>query len=411
MSKPNWLPNLVGGVSIWKLGQDLNQPRFFDGRLLVPETEGSESLPNAVTWDLTSLVPLREARTSHPAEAEKAVADFLACLDVVSKEFASETSGYFKFRDALTFPRGLDLAQTGDDAYYFDPASGKLKVINWGACPREIAGSQKLVFGWEDWGALRKAGAAVVAGAGLGAAAAGVAVVAGAAPGENKDEKKDEKPKDKQDAKKRRPWWHWLLVALAALAILLLILWLLRSCVSCNPQAGAADGATDGLAEGAIAAEAGLEDGADATDGANGADADPDAVVDGASDATDAGDGGDAAKKDGAADDDDDDDEPGAGGGGGSGGGGGVGSGGGGGGSGGGGGGGGGPAGPTDRPKLHAVHPNAVRWKISRGTALLHKGQAVAGQGRTFDVTLKRGKSFRDVTVEWQDKKGVWHTF
>ncbi len=40
-----WLPNLVGGVSIWKLAVDLNEAKFFDGRLLVPETEGSESLP------------------------------------------------------------------------------------------------------------------------------------------------------------------------------------------------------------------------------------------------------------------------------------------------------------------------------------------------------------------------------
>ena len=159
MSKPNWLPNLVGGVSIWKLAQDLNQQRFFDGRLLVPETEGSESLPTTVTWDVASLVPLREARAKHPAETDKAVKDFLACLDVVSKELASSESGYFKFKDALTFPSGLDGAGE-DGAYFFDPASGKLKVINWGASPREIAGSQKLVFGWEDWGALRKAGAA-----------------------------------------------------------------------------------------------------------------------------------------------------------------------------------------------------------------------------------------------------------
>lgn len=405
MSKPNWLPNLVGGVSIWKLAQDLNQPRFFDGRLLVPETEGSESLPTSVTWDLTSLVPLREARTSHPAEVDRAIADFLACLDVVSKELASEGSGYFKFRDALTFPRGLDGAEEGD-AYYFDPSSGRLKVINWGASPREIAGTQKLVFGWEDWGALRKAGAVAVAGAVL--AGASAAAVAGAvpspAPTDKKDDKNDEKPKDKQDTKKRRPWWQWLLVALAALVLVLLLVWLLRSCVSCDSQVRATDGATDGLVEGAAVAEAGFVDGADAT-GGDATDADPDGVADGATDATDAGDGGDAAKKDGAADDDDDDDDPGGGGGGiGSGGGGGIG-------SGGGGGGGGGTPGPTDRPKLHAVHPDAVRWKVSRGTQLLHKGQAVTGQGRTFDVTLRRGKSFRDVTVEWQDKKGVWHTF
>ena len=62
-SKENtWLPNLVGGVSIWKLAVDLNEPKFFDGRLLVPETEGSESLPVTVRWDLTGLTPLLNYR-------------------------------------------------------------------------------------------------------------------------------------------------------------------------------------------------------------------------------------------------------------------------------------------------------------------------------------------------------------
>ena len=37
MSESTWLPNLVGGVSIWKLAVDLNEPKFFDGRLLVPD--------------------------------------------------------------------------------------------------------------------------------------------------------------------------------------------------------------------------------------------------------------------------------------------------------------------------------------------------------------------------------------
>src|SRR5262249_15140911 len=36
-AKATWLPNLVGGVSIWKLARDLNETKFFDGRLLVPE--------------------------------------------------------------------------------------------------------------------------------------------------------------------------------------------------------------------------------------------------------------------------------------------------------------------------------------------------------------------------------------
>ena len=88
--KVTWLPNLVAGVSIWKLAVDLNEKKFFDGRLLVPETEGSDSLPIKVTWNVVGLLPLREARAAHPAEAEAAMHDFFACLEKVAAEFASE---------------------------------------------------------------------------------------------------------------------------------------------------------------------------------------------------------------------------------------------------------------------------------------------------------------------------------
>ena len=80
MSDATWLPNLVGGTSIWKLGVDLNEAKFMDGRLLVPETEGSESLPVTVRWDLTGLVPLSEARAKHPEDSAAAIRDFQAAL-------------------------------------------------------------------------------------------------------------------------------------------------------------------------------------------------------------------------------------------------------------------------------------------------------------------------------------------
>jgi hypothetical protein len=412
--KANWLPNLVGGVSIWKLAQDLNQDKFFDGRLLVPETEGSESLPTSVTWDLAALVPLREARAKHGEAIDKAIKDLAACLDAVSKEFKSPESGYHKYKDSLTMPAGLD--GSGDEEhYFFDPASGKLKVINWGASPRQIAGAQKLVFGWEDWGALQRAVPAAAAASVTAAAAASAAAPgAAAAPATEEEKKKQEEEKKKKDEeKKKRPWWMWVLLALAVLAILALLLFLLRGCSSCAPLGGNKDGATDGLVESATG-EGGAQDAALALpDGAvllgDGAVLLPDGAViafdAGISDAGKDGEGG-KKKKDGgeAGADDDDDDGSGGGGGGGSGGGGG-------GGSGGGGGGGGGGGNEKLLPHRAHFHPDAVHWKITQGQNLLAPGQKTAGDGNSFDVFLQRGKSFEGVKVQWQDKNGNWHAF
>ena len=100
----SWLPNLVGGVSIWKLAPDLNEEQFFDGRLLVPETEGSDSLPARVEWDLTGLVPLAEARAEYPARVEKATEDFFACLERTAEVFEKGGSGYDKYKEAFTVP-------------------------------------------------------------------------------------------------------------------------------------------------------------------------------------------------------------------------------------------------------------------------------------------------------------------
>src|SRR5512140_1172961 len=102
--KPVWLPNLVGGVSIWKLAPDLNEAKFMDGRLLVPETEGTDSLPSKVRWDVADLVPLKEARAAHAADVEGAVRDFFACLERVKIALSSEASGYAKYKDAFTVP-------------------------------------------------------------------------------------------------------------------------------------------------------------------------------------------------------------------------------------------------------------------------------------------------------------------
>jgi hypothetical protein len=411
--KPNWLPNLVGGVSIWKLAQDLNQDRLMGGRLLVPETEGSESLPARVTWDVHALVPLKEARARFPEDVAKATQDFVACLDRVAKEFADPKSGYHRFKDALTFP-----SLEGDaEHYFFDPAAKTLKAINWGASPREIAGSHKLVFGYEDWGALRKAAAQ----AALGTAAGGAATTTGAAAEAKPDETKDDEKKDEEKKQAAalllwgRPWWHWLLGLLVAIALLLLILWLLRGCDAKDhgadaeagpdapPDVGAilvepdgavmvvtADGGLEPFDGSADALPAAADAGADAR-GDTGTDGDTDASG-GTEDGTGGGSGGGS-------------------GGGGSGGGGSGGGGSGGGGSGGGGSGGGSGGGEKLLPHRTHFHPDAVKWRVTQGANLLHEGSQPTGNGNTYDLTLKRGSSFQSVHVQWQDKSGVWHDF
>jgi hypothetical protein len=408
VSDATWLPNLVGGTSIWKLAVDLNEPKFFDGRLLVPETEGSESLPVTVRWDLTGLVPLREAHAKYPAEAAAAVKDFQACLERVAKVFATPNSGFDKYKAAFTVP-SLD---ADDGAHYFySPAKKKLFAINWGASPRSMGGKAEYVFGYEDWAKSWGTLGTATAGAAVGAAAAGVASAAAAAAapaGKSapKEEKKDEQKRDP----KARPWWLWPLFGLLAIALILVALFLLKACEekTTTPLADAAADAkalTDTGVDGAS-----LEDGsatqseAGALDGsADAASADA-AATDGGADAAIADGGKDAGKdagKDGglAMDNDDDDDDTGGGGGGSL--------------SSGGSSGGGkvivtiGPAGGT-KTSVHRKHysDDAVAWRVSQGMGKVSRTEQA---GKRFDVWLAPGQTFEGVRVEWQDKAGKWH--
>jgi hypothetical protein len=406
MSDATWLPNLVGGTSIWKLAVDLNEAKFFDGRLLVPETEGSESLPVTVRWDLTGLVPLKDARAAQPDAVAAAVTEFQACLERVAKVFSTPNSGFDKYKDAFTVP-SLDSNEGAN--YFYSPEKKKLFVINWGASPRAMGGKAEYVFGYEDWakswggagigapsGAMPVAAVAGAAVAGAAAGAAGAAAVDAA-----KDKKKDEKKKDE----KAYPWWVWPLFALIAIALVLLALFLLKACEEqkTNALADAGDGAAasaDGAVDGASSADA-------AADAASSADASADAAsADGGSDAgadaAGAGDGGADAGKDGGKDgglaqeDDDDDDVVAGSSGGGSSGGGGkpvivtVGPGGG------------------QKTSVHRKHyqDEAVKWRVTQGA---NKVSRTEQAGHRYDVWLTPGQSFEGVRVEWQDKAGKWH--
>jgi hypothetical protein len=406
VSTTTWLPNLVGGVSIWKLARDLNEPKFMDGRLLVPETEGSESLPTSVTWDVARLMPFAEAREKHGPDVEKATQEFAAALSRVADEFRKESSGYNQYKEAFTVP-SIEADDGGH--YFYDPAEKKLFAVNWGATPRSLSGYQEFVFGWDRFGKAM-AGAATLA-----AAKAAASGKTAPADGDKKpeDDKKDEKKKDEE---KKRPFWIWLLLVALFIGILLLILYLLKACEAqqTSPLSDASadalvDGEAGALTDAASDAEAGGEAGAEAgTDGGDAGDA-GDASADAGKDGGDAGAdaGKDGGKDAGAtADDDDDDDED-------------LdddGSGGGGGGSGGGGGGGGGgkkvTAGPAGGAKggphrVH-VHPQAVEWRITSGWG---KVSRTVQKGHRFDVYLGKGNTYDGVRVEYKDPKGAWHGF
>ncbi len=420
-----WLPNLVGGVSIWKLADDLNQARFFDGRLLVPETEGSDSLPARVVWEVEGLTPLLEARTAHPEDVRVATEELFQCLERVRKELSSEESGYRRFKDALTMP---SLEGAGADKYFFDPKTKRVFVINWGASPRSLGAAGQLVFGYDKFEELvRRAGAgaagAAAAGAGAAAAAGGPEGAAQGAPQGAEDKKKDEEKKD--EAKKPRPWWFWALVALAVIGLVILLGYLLRGCSDKKPKPGdVRDAATSASASAAPsssapAADAGPDGGALSDAGADaGEDGGPsDAGEDGGpADGGDAGaDGGDAdggkdGGKDGGGETGDNSGTPPENGkvyvvleGGGAGSGSGSGS----------AGSGGGSAKPPKRPtrpipfRSH-FQPGATAWRITSGAEVVDDDFPPQMNNGAFEVYLKPGHTFSELSVEYKDKNGTW---
>jgi hypothetical protein len=434
----SWLPNLVGGVSIWKLAPDLNEAQFFGGRLLVPETEGSDSLPVRVEWDLTGLIPLAEARASHPEAVEAAIADFFACLERTAKVFQTGGSGYDKYREAFTIP-GLD----ADDGahYFFDPDAGMLRVINWGASPRKIRHEKEYLFGYEGFdelmaqeedlgpGALGAAAAGAVGLGPDGGAVADAPPVEGGGEGEGDDAHEETAEEDGGGA-----WRAWLLVALLVLAVIAAVLFGMQDCSGEAEEDAGAETAEDAgaLADVEAAADAGeaavysdstddagppatdleehraqgdagavepeAEDGA-ATDDAGAASGDADAGAEG--EGGGAGSGGDGSGGEGSGGD----------------------------------GGGGGP--PTDEagepihgeevrdeeggdlafwipgaegrsvrlPSRTYFHEGAVQWRILGDTGAVYH---VATDGDRFRVYLQPGGTFSGLRVQWRGDDGDW---
>ena len=241
----SWLPNLVGGVSIWKLAPDLNEEQFFGGRLLVPETEGSDSLPARVEWDLTGLVPLPEARAEFPDRVERACAEFFACLERTAAVFEKGGSGYDKYKEGFTVPA---MSADGGAHYFFDPGEDALRVINWGASPRKIKHASEYLFGYQDFTDLirqeqeaMERGELPVGTTAKGAKRAGL-VVGGDEPegaeGESEPEEEGEdEEKEGEDEEGARPWWMWILVVAGVLFLAGLAFVLLRDCQGQSPSA------------------------------------------------------------------------------------------------------------------------------------------------------------------------------
>lgn len=148
MQTDAWLPNLTAGISIWSLASDLNRPALFDGRLLVPRVEGPSNLPVKIEWNVTGLVPLAEARRTHPVEAERAIDDFARCVERALATFEQE--GFAKHRAAFTLP-SLD-----GPHYFFSPDDGKLYATCWGASPRKITQRTEHVVDAMRFGELAK---------------------------------------------------------------------------------------------------------------------------------------------------------------------------------------------------------------------------------------------------------------
>jgi hypothetical protein len=379
-----WLPNLVGGTSIWKLAVDLNEPKFFDGRLLVPETEGSESLPVTVRWDLTGLIPLAEAQAKYPDDTAAATREFQACLERVARVFSTPNSGFDKYKEAFTVPA---LDADGGAHYFYSPEKKKLFVTNWGASPRSMGGKAEYVFGYEDWS--KNWGGAIAAAGLVGAAAAAAEVLPPAKTEETATKKADEKKtEEKKDA---RSWWVWPLVGLIIIILILLALFLLKACED-TKTSDLHDAALDAPTE-AAALEAGADAAAlaDAGDAAALGDA-GDAGADAAS--LDAG--RDASSDGGLAVIDDDDELGGT-----LGGSGGIGS------------SGGnvvvqiGPGGGA-KTSVHRKHysDQAQAWRVTTGANKISRTEQ---RGQRFDVWLMPGQTFEGVRVEWQDKAGKWH--
>ncbi len=404
-----WLPNLVGGVSIWKLASELNAPNFFDGRLLIPVTEGSESLPVTVRWDLTGLLPLHEARARSPLDVDRALTELRDALGSIAAVFATPDSGFEHYKSAFTIP-----ALEADDGrhYLYSVAKKKVYIINWGASPRAMIGRAEHVFSYEDWATkFAPQSPLVPAAASLSRlASSSFGTVGGhrevARLARIAGEIGSSEPPVAQGPRvhgKARAWWTWPLVALLTLSVALLAVFVLKTC---EAQVSTASGSSGAPLPRQASSDFPMSDGGQAETRRPIAavhDAGPTLDVSaGISDASSDGSTADAAKESARSSAEEDDDDDGthlgsaavgskvtlmAGG------------------SAGGSDSGSGPAAKLGPFRRH-IQAEAVKWRITSGNDKVARSES---QAKRFDVWLAPGRTFQGVGVEWQDKSKKWH--
>lgn len=130
--EPAFRPNLVAGTPVWTLADDLNDTRWLDDALLVPEVEGPQAMPTAVTWHVADFVPLHEAREKYPGETHDAERAFEARVAALRDELSRVDSPFSRYREAFSLPSPDEA-----DSWFYDPSRRALRVANWGATRRD----------------------------------------------------------------------------------------------------------------------------------------------------------------------------------------------------------------------------------------------------------------------------------
>jgi outer membrane protein OmpA-like peptidoglycan-associated protein len=144
-------PNLVAGTPVWTLADDLNDARWMDDALLVPELEGPLAMPTAVTWHVADFVPLHEARKTHPEETRLAEHTFETRAAALRDELAREDSPFARYREAFSLP-----APDEADSWFYDPNQRALRVANWGATRRDDGAKSHAVHTTARFAALSR---------------------------------------------------------------------------------------------------------------------------------------------------------------------------------------------------------------------------------------------------------------
>lgn len=149
--EPAFRPNLVAGTPVWTLADDLNDARWMDDALLVPEVEGPQAMPTAVTWHVADFVPLHEAREKYPDETRDAERAFEARAAALRDELSRMGSPFSRYREAFSLPSPDEA-----ESWFYDPSQRAVRVANWGATRRDDGAKSHAVHTTARFAALTR---------------------------------------------------------------------------------------------------------------------------------------------------------------------------------------------------------------------------------------------------------------